>query len=396
MDEYKKVRLGDVLKTSSGGTPSKKNNDYYQNGTIPWILSGDISQGHIKFANNFITELGLEKSSAKYFPKNTILVAMYGATVGQVGVLDIEATTNQAICGIFPNEKFITNHIYYFFKSQKEYLLSMAIGGAQPNISQEIIKNLEIPLPPIETQKQIATTLDKVTKIITENKTLLEKYDLLIKSRFIEMFGDPVINPMGWEVKKLGTMCTAIMNGTTPKGGEQVYVDNGITFLRSQNVWRNRIDLDDVAYIDEATHKSMKKSSLKKYDILMTKTGRINTENSSLGRAALFMGEDDSANINGHVYLIRLEKEYNHDFIIRILTSPEYRDYIRSVCVGGIDKRQVNKDHIEDFPIIQPPKAMQEEYATFVQQIDKSKFVVQKSLEKAETLYKSLMQEYFG
>ena len=196
------------------------------------------------------------------------------------------------------------------------------------------------------------------------------------------MFGDPVINPMGWEVKKLGTMCTAIMNGTTPKGGEQVYVDNGITFLRSQNVWRNRIDLDDVAYIDEATHKSMKKSSLKKYDILMTKTGRINTENSSLGRAALFMGEDDSANINGHVYLIRLEKEYNHDFIIRILTSPEYRDYIRSVCVGGIDKRQVNKDHIEDFPIIQPPKAMQEEYATFVQQIDKSKFVVQKLLEK--------------
>ena len=210
------------------------------------------------------------------------------------------------------------------------------------------------------------------------------------------MFGDPVLNPKKWEVKKLGKMCSAIMNGTTPKGGEQVYVDNGITFLRSQNVWRNKIDLEDVAYIDEATHKSMKKSSLKKYDILMTKTGRINTENSSLGRAALFLGEDDSANINGHVYLIRLEKEYNHEFVIRILTSPEYRDYIRSVCVGGIDKRQVNKDHIEDFPIIQPPKELQDEYSTFVQQIDKSKFVVQKSLEKAETLYKSLMQEYFG
>lgn len=196
------------------------------------------------------------------------------------------------------------------------------------------------------------------------------------------MFGDPVANPMGWEVKRLGTMCSAIMNGTTPKGGEQVYVETGITFLRSQNVWRNRIDLEDVAYIDEETHKSMKKSSLKKYDILMTKTGRINTENSSLGRAALFLGEDDSANINGHVYLIRLKKGYNHNFVIRILTSPEYRDYIRSVCVGGIDKRQVNKDHIEDFPIIQPPIELQEVFATFVQQVDKSKFEIANSLKR--------------
>ena len=225
---------------------------------------------------------------------------------------------------------------------------------------------------------------------------MLEKYDTLIKSRFIEMFGDPVQNPMGWEVKKLGEMCSAILNGTTPKGGEQVYVENGITFLRSQNVWRNKIDLEDVAYIDEATHRAMKKSSLKKYDILMTKTGRINTENSSLGRAALFWGEDDSANINGHVYLIRLEKEYNHEFVIRILTSLEYRDYIRSVCVGGIDKRQVNKDHIEDFPIIQPPLALQQKFAAFVQAVDAQKAKAQKSLEKAETLYKALMQEYFG
>lgn len=202
------------------------------------------------------------------------------------------------------------------------------------------------------------------------------------------MFGDPVLNPMGWEVKKLGKMCSAIMNGTTPKGGEQVYVEKGITFLRSQNVWRNKIDLDDVAYIDEATHKSMKKSSLKKYDILMTKTGRINTENSSLGRAALFLGEDDSANINGHVYLIRLEKEYNHEFVIRILTSLEYRDYIRSVCVGGIDKRQVNKDHIEEFPIIQPPKELQDEYSTFVQQIDKSKFEIWRYLKFSDIMNK--------
>ena len=293
-------------------------------------------------------------------------------------------------------EKLDVMYLYFFLSSYIEVLRKQSIGGVIKYIKLGNLTDALIPIPPLGKQKEICRNLIQSQKVLTTNQKLLSKYDILIKSRFIEMFGDPVQNPMGWEVKKLGKMCSAIMNGTTPKGGEQVYVDNGITFLRSQNVWRNKIDLEDVAYIDEATHKSMKKSSLKKYDILMTKTGRINTENSSLGRAALFLGEDDSANINGHVYLIRLEKEYNHEFVIRILTSPEYRDYIRSVCVGGIDKRQVNKDHIEDFPIIQPPKELQDEYSAFAQQIDKSKFAVQKSLEKAETLYKSLMQEYFG
>ena len=116
--------------------------------------------------------------------------------------------------------------------------------------------------------------------------------------------------------------------------------------------------MDDIAYIDEATHVSMNRSSLKHGDILMTKTGRINTENSSLGRAALYMGEDDAANVNGHVYFIRLRGGVNNKFILRILVSDEYKDYIRNVCVGGIDKRQLNKDHIENFPIICPPKSL--------------------------------------
>ena len=271
-------------------------------------------------------------------------------------------------------EKLDVMYLYFFLCSYIEVLRKQSIGGVIKYIKLGNLTDALIPIPSLENQKEICRNLIQARKVLNESQALLSKYDILIKSRFIEMFGDPVQNPMGWEVKKLGKMCSAIMNGTTPKGGEQVYVEKGITFLRSQNVWRNKIDLDDVAYIDEATHKSMKKSSLKKYDILMTKTGRINTENSSLGRAALFLGEDDSANINGHVYLIRLEKEYNHEFVIRILTSSEYRDYIRSICVGGIDKRQVNKDHIEEFPIIQPPKELQDEYSTFVQQIDKSKF----------------------
>lgn len=107
----------------------------------------------------------------------------------------------------------------------------------------------------------------------------------------------------------------------------------------------------------------------------MTKTGRINTENSSLGRAALYDGEDDMANVNGHVYFIRLKKGVNNKFVLRILVSPEYRDLIRSVCVGGIDKRQLNKEHIEGFPIICPPNDMIEKYVAFTDQVNKSKLL---------------------
>ncbi len=195
-----------------------------------------------------------------------------------------------------------------------------------------------------------------------------------IKSRFIELFGDPIENPKGLPVKTLKQLSVLITNGNTPKGGSENYISNGILFIRSQNVWRNRIDLDDVAYIDVKTHHSLRKSSLKNKDILITKTGRINTENSSLGRAALYLGEDDSANINGHVYLVRLDGSAVPEYVITILTSEAYRKYIRKVCVGGIDKRQINLDQVEEFPIILPPVKEQAEFATFVEQTDKLKY----------------------
>ena len=205
------------------------------------------------------------------------------------------------------------------------------------------------------------------------------------------MFGDPINNPMGWEVKKLKSISTKILSGNTPKGGSEVYVDKGIMFFRSQNVWKNKLALDDIAYIDKETHNKMSKSSLKNRDILMTKTGRINTENSSLGRASMYLGEDDKANINGHVYLIRLKEEILNEFILFILTSKEYRGYIRSVCVGGIDKRQLNKEHIEDFPIIFPPIEKQKKFVSYVKQVDKLKFEMLNSLNELEDNFNSLM-----
>lgn len=294
------------------------------------------------------------------------------------------------------NKNVINNkYLYYLINSKIEHLRKNSIGGVIKYIKLGNLTNIEFNKINIQEQEECVDLLDKMQEIIDIRKQQIEELDELIKSQFVEMFGDPILNPMNWEVKKLRDISNKIMSGNTPKGGDRVYVLSGIEFYRSQNVWKNRIEKEDIAYIDEETHKNMIKSSLKHNDLLITKTGRINTENSSLGRTAIYTGKDDKANINGHVYLVRLNEGENHEFVLRILISDRYREYIRSVCVGGIDKRQLNKEHIEDFPIIYPPKELQKEFTDKIRQIDQQRLEIEKSLEEIQKLQESLMNKYF-
>ena len=291
-------------------------------------------------------------------------------------------------------------YAYYCFKSDlfRNQVASYRKDAVnQSSIPVTDLKKINIPVPTIAEQEKIVAELDCLSGIIEKKKQQLKEYDALAQSIFYEMFGNPVENEKGWDIKKLKDLSSLIINGTTPKGGAEVYVDSGIMFLRSQNVWRNRIDYDDIAHIDEKTNASMKKSILHKYDILITKTGRINTENSSLGRAALFEGETGSANINGHVYLIRINGDLVLPrFVLSILTSLVYRDYIRKVCVGGIDKRQINKEHVWDFPIIIPSISLQRQYVETIEAIEKQKELIKQSIAETETLFNSRMEYYFN
>lgn len=172
-------KIGDVCKTSSGGTPSKAHDEYY-NGDILWLRSGEVGQGDIYDTEQTITLLGLENCSAKIFPVNTVVIAMYGATVGQVGILRKEMSTNQAICGILPNGVLTPEYLNYFLLRMKSDFLKLAIGGAQANISQQIIRKTLIPLPPLSLQKyftcrirQIEQQKAAIQKTITDLETLL-------------------------------------------------------------------------------------------------------------------------------------------------------------------------------------------------------------------------------
>ncbi|MFA5009458.1 MAG: N-6 DNA methylase [Candidatus Paceibacterota bacterium] len=168
------VELGEVCDTTSGGTPLKSKLEYYENGNIPWLKSGEVDQGLVYKSEEMITEKGLKNSSAKMFPSDTILVAMYGATAGKVGLLKFEASTNQAICGILPNDKFIPEFLYFYLRSQTQKMIGLSSGGAQPNISQNIIRKLKIPTPPKDIQQKIISMLSKEQVAIEANEQLIE------------------------------------------------------------------------------------------------------------------------------------------------------------------------------------------------------------------------------
>ncbi|WP_180105484.1 MULTISPECIES: restriction endonuclease subunit S [unclassified Acinetobacter] len=382
------VKLATVTETIMGQAPSS--HDCNKDGTgTPFVKAGEFG-----LSRPLIKEW--TTNPLKFAKYDDVLLCVVGATCGKINK-GFDGAIGRSVAAVRAKPEFIDkDYLYYFLQTWSLRLRAMSQGAAQTVITRDMIGNLEIYLPPLEEQRRIASILDKADELRQKRQQAIAKLDQLLQATFIDMFGDPVRNPKRWEVKKLSELSTKIHSGNTPKGGSENYVDQGIIFLRSQNVWKNKVILDDVAYIDAETHAKMMKSSVKHEDLLMTKTGRINTENSSLGRAAIYLGEDDSANINGHVYLIRIKDGFNKYFILRILTLPDYYEYIRSVCVGGIDKRQLNKEHIENFPIIQPPMELQNKFSNIVQVIESQKPKLLEQLDLAENLFKTLQQKAFN
>ena len=174
-------KVGDVIKTTSGATPLRSRADYYEQGEIAWLTSSEVRQGYIRQVQGKITEKALEETGVKLLPKNTVLVAMYGATAGQVGILQTESTTNQAICALWPNDKFVPEFVFYYLTHKSKDLVSAGGGGAQPNISQKIVKSIFLPLPPYSEQEKIANILTSVDKKIKTNKQLKDKLTQLKK-----------------------------------------------------------------------------------------------------------------------------------------------------------------------------------------------------------------------
>ncbi len=387
--KVERKRIGDLFDVKAGGTPSRSRADFY-GGRIPWVKISDMLQGEIKYTEESITELGLENSGAKLLPKGTLLISIF-ATVGRTAELGIDATTNQAIVGLVPktngfDKKYI--RCYLDFKAQS--LKDISRGVAQNNINKSILSDIEIPLPALKTQQKIASILEQADAARQKRKQANQLTEQFLQSAFLEMFGDPVRNEKGWEVKLIENISTKVSSGSTPLGGASVYQDKGITFIRSQNVLMNKFDYSDVAFISGEIHNSMKRTWLKTNDVLINITG------ASIGRTAVYKGENDKANVNQHVCIIRSEnKKVNPDFLSFLISIPTFQDSINANN-SGATRQAFNFEQIKNFKIPLPPLPLQQKFATLVGQVEQLRTKQRESERELENLFGSLMQRYFG
>ncbi len=173
-----------------------------------------------------------------------------------------------------------------FVKTKSKYLRDSCTGATIPHVKKSILESINIPLPPLPIQKQIVEILEKADKAKQRRIEANKLTDEFLQSVFIEMFGDPVKNPKGWEVNRIKDISTLVSSGSTPLGGSSNYINKGIFFIRSQNILMNRIDYTDIVFIDEYIHKKMLRTWVKENDILLNITG------ASIGRVAFYKGEE--------------------------------------------------------------------------------------------------------
>jgi len=386
--EYKK--LGEVCHTSSGGTPSRTKVENYEDGKIPWLRSGEVAQGLIYNSEMFITEIGLKNSSAKLFPIDTVVLAMYGATVGQVGLLKKEMSTNQAICGIYPNNKFIPMFLLYTLKAKKSSFIKDAVGGAQPNISQNLIKNTLIPVPPLSEQQHIVEELDLLSSIIEKKKAQLKELDNLAQSIFYEMFGDPITNEKGWKIKPFKEIAS-FKNGLNyhPTDNGQIIKCIGVGDFQDKKELRE-FDQIKVFSINEVVDESY---YLQDGDIIIV---RSNGSRELVGRNMIIYPNNEKITYSGFCIRCRIFTTNILPIILnRILSNKSTMIVLRQEG-RGCNISNINQKILSSLPIITPPIVLQYEYVQKVQSIEHQKDLIKQSITEVETLFNSRMDYYFN
>lgn len=392
-ENWRWVRLGDAAQWGSGGTPSRKQPEYYS-GNIPWVKTGELTDGYIFQTEEHITQEAVLNSNAKLFPINTVIVAMYGATIGKVGILGIEATTNQACaCAVCSNE-ISYKYLFYYLHSQKNYFIRRSKGGAQPNISQEIIKQHSIPVPPLAEQYRIVSRIEslfaklddareKAQEVVDgfENRkaAILHKaftgeltrkwrdeHQDIYTTRSITLFNDVSISvkeqpysvPENWTWKKLYAIVN-ILNGYAFKSKN--YVETGIRIIRIANVQNGYIEDEKPVYYPVESIREIKKFILYENDLLISLTGNV-------GRIALLTSDLLPAALNQRVGCLRIkdEDELDKKYLFYFLLQKEFQEKCIKNSKGSA-QLNMSTEWLKEQPI---PIAPLEEQHYLVARID--------------------------
>lgn len=374
------VRLGDIADINSGGTPRRSNLSYWKNGNIPWIKISDLKDKYVNKSEEFITDDGLNNSSAKMFVEGTILYTIF-ATIGEAAILKIPATTNQAIAGInVTNDSYNVEYIYYYLLSIKEKIKKESRGVAQNNINLTILKNLKIHSIDKVKQNEVVNALNNLERLISLRKEQIQAYDVLIESLFFEMF-----KKYNTKSVNLGDLFELKSGSTPSRKNNEYWNKNDVPWIKSNQVNNNFI-FNTEEYISQEGYKN---SSLEIYPedtVLIAMYGQGKTR----GQVGILKFESTT---NQAVAALIPNKISNMTFIFYLLKT-KYEE-LRGLSQGG-NQKNLSLKILKNFKIFNPPIELQNKFADYVIKIEEEKKKLNSSLKELEDLFDALMQDAFS
>ena len=377
-------KLDDLGTIVTGATPSTNDESNYFPKEYCFVKPSDLplnGVGSIHETENYVSSKGL--SVSRPLPAGSVLTTCIG-TIGKVGLLLQEGCTNQQINAVIPNNKINSRYLAYALLSIRKQLEFIANAPVVPIINKKCFSKIHIGYPPKPTQLSIVSELDKLNELIRIKKEQLKDYDTLAQSIFYEMFGDPVENEKGWEVKKLKDISRKIGDGLhgTPEYSE---LDTGWYFINGNNLENGCISIKSMT-------KKVTDFVRKKYYVEMDDFTLLVSINGTLGKSAFYNGEN--VILGKSACYIKLNKDVNKLFIYEIIRGEYFKRYAESVCTG-ITIRNVSLKAMREFPIIYPPLPLQHSFAQKIEQIEQQKAAIQKTITDLETLLAARMQYWF-
>jgi len=376
--------LSEVAEIVTGGTPSTAIKEYWENGNVPWLNSGELNQGIVTSSSNYITQLGLKNSVAKLLPPDTILIALTGATTGRVGYLTFEACANQSVTGILPSANHDPKFLYYFLQTLRVNILKIAWGGAQKHINQKFVKELKIPLPPLPIQKQIAEILEKADEAKQKRKEANKLTDEFLQSVFIEMFGDPVKNPKGWERKKILDLISKIENENPLSFPAKEY--DYIDISSIDNVLKTIIEIKK---INGKNAPSRARQLVKCNDVL------VSTVRPNLNAVTIVKENFSNPIASTGFCILRANSKFVVPEYLFQITKQSFFIEILSQMAKGASYPAVTDVQIIEIEISVPPLSLQQQFAELVNKTEALKEKQKQSELELENLFQSLMQRAF-
>lgn len=380
------TKLKNVCVVVSGTTP-KSTDERYWNGTHVWITPAELSEDSfiVTDSERHITDEAIKATGLKSFPKGTVLLSSR-APIGKVAIAGCEMYCNQGFKNLICSESIYNLYLYYFLKSKTAYLNSLGRGATFKEISKGIVEDISIPFPVYSEQIRIAKQLQKISELISLKKGQYRYFDDIIRSRFIEMFGDSQSNPKGFPYKRINEFAKCIA-GATPSTKRKEYWSNGIIPWMSsgevnyKRIWETEKRISQIGYDSCST------KMIPAHTVVIAMAGQGRT------RGTVAVAEIPLCT-NQSLCSIITDGTVDTDYLFTYLQF-QYNN-LRNISNGSSGRGGLNIKLIGQFAVLVPPLAIQQKFSNFLKEIDKSKLAVQKSLDELETLKKSLMQTYFG